>query len=86
MQIIGDVRGKGLMIGIEMVEDKLSKKPLRQEMVMQVWESCKDMGLLIGKGGADGNVFRIKPPMCITKADVDFAIQVLTIAFDNLGQ
>ena len=40
------------------------------------------MGLLIGKGGVDGNVFRIKPPMCINKDDSDFAINVLKMALE----
>ena len=66
-KIVGDVRGKGLMIGIEMVTDKESRNPLPVEKVGQIWEDCKDMKLLLGKGGLFGNVFRIKPPMCITK-------------------
>lgn len=75
--IIGDVRGKGLMIGMEFVEDKKTRKPLPVEKVNKIWETCKDMGLLLGKGGLYGNVFRIKPPMCINKQDVDFAVSVM---------
>lgn len=75
--IIGDVRGKGLMIGMEFVEDKETRKPLAVEKINKIWETCKNMGLLVGKGGLHGNVFRIKPPMCITKKDVDFAIYTM---------
>jgi alanine-glyoxylate transaminase/(R)-3-amino-2-methylpropionate-pyruvate transaminase len=49
-----------------------------------VFEQAKEMGLLIGKGGFFGNVLRIKPPMCITREDVDFMIQVLDIALAEL--
>jgi alanine-glyoxylate transaminase/(R)-3-amino-2-methylpropionate-pyruvate transaminase len=42
-----------------------------------VFETAKDLGLLIGKGGLKGNVLRIKPPMCWSEADVDFALEVL---------
>ena len=87
LQNIGDVRGKGLMIGVEMVTDKESKTPLPAEKMVAVWEDCKDMKLLLGKGGLNGNVFRIKPPMCITKEDVHFAIQVFRFAVEkNLGK
>ena len=81
--IIGDVRGKGLMTGIELVTDRTSKKPAT-EQAAKVFEHTKDLGLLIGKGGFFGNVLRIKPPMCITKADVDYIIDVLDIAFTEL--
>ena len=64
------------MIAIEMVQDKESKTPLSAERMGQIWEDCKDMRVLLGKGGLNGNVFRIKPPMCITKEDADFALQV----------
>jgi len=76
-EIIGDVRGKGLMIGVEMVTDKKSKTPLPADRMSAIWEKTKDMGVLFGKGGLYGNTFRMKPPMCITKADVDYAIAVL---------
>lgn len=75
--MIGDVRGKGLMIGVEMVSDKSTRSPLAAPKMMQILDGCKDRGLLIGRGGILGNVLRIKPPMCITKADVDFALTVL---------
>jgi len=81
--IIGDVRGKGLMTGIELVKKRATKEPAAKE-AMQVFERSKDMGLLIGKGGFFGNVLRIKPPMCITRADVDYLIEVFDIAFTEL--
>ena len=75
-EIIGDVRGKGLMIGVELVENKQTKQPLNQDKFLKIFEDLKDMGLLVGKGGAYGNVFRLKPPMCIEENDVDFALEV----------
>jgi alanine-glyoxylate transaminase/(R)-3-amino-2-methylpropionate-pyruvate transaminase len=47
------------------------------EKVGAIFENMKNMGVLTGKGGLYGNVLRIKPPMCITKQDTDFAIYVL---------
>ncbi|CAG0921976.1 unnamed protein product [Notodromas monacha] len=83
---IGDVRGKGLMVGVEMVNGQgsiekgsgrtCSIEPIPPQIMADIWEHTKDMGLLLGKGGVHGNVFRIKPPMCVTKQDVDFAISV----------
>ena len=73
------------MIGVEMVTDKESKTPLPAEKILDIWEDCKDMKLLLGKGGLTGNIFRIKPPMCITKEDVQFAIQVFRVALEKNG-
>jgi len=75
-EVVGDVRGHGLMLGIELVKDKESKLP-NPELFGDVWEKTKEYGLLMGKGGRTGCVFRIQPPMCITHADIDFAIDVV---------
>lgn len=55
-EIVGDVRGKGLMIGVELVSDKEKKTPLSVPHVLEIWENCKDMGVLFGRGGINGNV------------------------------
>ena len=81
--IIGDIRGKGLMLGVELVKNRVTKDPAKEE-TMQVFEMAKDMGLLIGKGGFYGNVLRIKPPMCFTKADADFLLEVLDACLAKL--
>ncbi|MEP6509076.1 MAG: aspartate aminotransferase family protein [Gemmatimonadales bacterium] len=78
--IIGDVRGMGLMLGVELVRDRGTKEPAKAE-AMQVLEETREMGMLIGKGGIDNTVLRIKPPMCITAADADFALDVFHHAF-----
>ena len=75
-RLIGDVRGKGLMLGVELVRDRETKEPATQE-TLSIWETARELGLLIGKGGIDGNVLRIKPPLCVSAADVDFAVEVL---------
>lgn len=51
---------------------------------MEVMEHMKDMGVLMGKGGLFGNVFRIKPPMCFTKADADFLVDVMDASLAKL--
>jgi alanine-glyoxylate transaminase/(R)-3-amino-2-methylpropionate-pyruvate transaminase len=76
--LIGDVRGLGLMLGVELVKDRATKAPAKEETA-QLFEMAKDLGLLIGKGGYHGNVLRIKPPMCFTKADADFLLEVLDV-------
>jgi alanine-glyoxylate transaminase / (R)-3-amino-2-methylpropionate-pyruvate transaminase len=83
--IIGDVRGKGLMLGIELVKDRQTKEPAKAECA-QVLELAREMGLLLGKGGLQGSVIRFAPPMCITRADADFLLEALDAAFSALSQ
>ena len=80
-ECIGDVRGKGLMVGVELIEDE-NKTPATL-LTANVFETCKDLGLIIGKGGYFGNVLRIKPPMCLTELDIDFMLDVLDEAFSQ---
>jgi len=82
--ILGDVRGRGLMIGVEIVEAGPGKQP-SPTRTAAIHEHCKDLGVLVGKGGLNGNVLRIKPPMCITKDDCDFLCGALDIACTELA-
>jgi alanine-glyoxylate transaminase/(R)-3-amino-2-methylpropionate-pyruvate transaminase len=81
--LIGDVRGMGLMLGVELVRNRATKEPAKAE-TLDLLEAAREGGVLIGKGGLEGNVLRIKPPMCITKEDVDFALDVFDRAFTSI--
>jgi alanine-glyoxylate transaminase/(R)-3-amino-2-methylpropionate-pyruvate transaminase len=83
--LIGEVRGLGLMLGVELVKDRTSKAPAGAECAAVV-EMAKDRGLLLGKGGLYGNVIRIKPPMCLTKADCDFLADCLDEGLEAAGR
>ncbi|KAG6518098.1 hypothetical protein ZIOFF_021500 [Zingiber officinale] len=63
----GQIPG-GLMLGVELVTDRKEKMPTKAETVV-LFEKLKDLGVLLRKGGLQGNVFGIKPPMCFTKED-----------------
>lgn len=80
-ELIGDVRGKGLMVGMELADK--NKTPLTQE-TMRVVEMAKDDGVVIGKGGMYGNVIRIKPPLTITKENVDTMLKVVKKGLESL--
>jgi 4-aminobutyrate aminotransferase-like enzyme len=82
-KVVGDVRGQGMMQGIELVRNQKTKEPAPQEL-LKVMEICKTAGLLIGKGGIDGNVIRIQPPLELTKEQIDQAYLVLDKAFTDV--
>jgi alanine-glyoxylate transaminase / (R)-3-amino-2-methylpropionate-pyruvate transaminase len=82
--LIGDVRGMGLMLGVELVRDPQTKEPAAKEAA-DVLELCKERGLLLGKGGLYGNVLRIKPPMCLTKDDADFLADCLDEVLETVA-
>ncbi len=69
-EVIGDIRGMGLMLAVELVEDRKSKKPA-VAATLAVMEAARESGLLIGRGGMAGNVLRLTPPLNISKSDVD---------------
>jgi len=82
-KIVGDVRGQGMMLGIELVRDRETKEPAIQEM-LQVMEYCREKGLLIGKGGLDNNVIRLQPPLELTSEQIDEACSTLGDAFTKV--
>ncbi|MEM2954244.1 MAG: aspartate aminotransferase family protein [Candidatus Bathyarchaeia archaeon] len=84
LPLIGDVRGKGLMIGIELVKDKVKKIPAVDE-TRKIRDLCREKGLLIGSGGVKGCVLRIQPPLVITKEQIDGALNILETAIKEAG-
>ena len=82
--IIGDVRGMGLLQAIELVEDRETKAPATAATAMAM-EAARDQGLLLGKGGMYGNVLRFSPPMNIGRADVDQFCGMLDKALAAVG-
>jgi 4-aminobutyrate aminotransferase len=83
-EIIGDVRGMGLLQALELVEDRQTKAPAAAQTAM-VMEAARDNGLLIGKGGMFGNVLRLSPPMNVGRADVDQFIELLDRSLAVVG-
>lgn len=81
--IMGDIRGKGLMLGIEFA-DPSTKTPL-PDVAARIVEFAKDNGVILGKGGLWGSVIRIKPPMTITKEDVDHCLKVMRKALETVS-
>jgi 4-aminobutyrate aminotransferase len=75
-ELIGDVRGMGLLQAIELVKDR-STKEAAPEATNQFMEECRKRGLLVGKGGLYGNVIRTSPPLNISKTDADEAIRIM---------
>jgi 4-aminobutyrate aminotransferase len=75
--IVGDVRGKGLMIGIELVNPDGTPNPAA---ALTVLNKAREAGLLIGKGGLHGNVLRLAPPLTLTEDEADEAMEKLTQA------
>jgi 4-aminobutyrate aminotransferase len=78
-RIIGDVRGKGLMIGVELVEAGTDRPSPRA--AGQMLEQTRARGLLVGKGGLYGNVLRIAPPLSVSMQQAEEALAVLADAF-----
>lgn len=82
-QLIGDVCGIGLHLEIELIKDRNTKIPAKEE-ASEISEKCKEMGLLLDLCGIHGNTLAIYPPMCITEQDVNFAILVLDTSFEEI--
>jgi alanine-glyoxylate transaminase/(R)-3-amino-2-methylpropionate-pyruvate transaminase len=81
--VVGDVRGRGLLLGLELVKDRASKEPATEECA-QALDACRDLGLLVGKGGLWGQTIRLAPPMCLTQAGAEFVLEVLDAALSSL--
>ena len=74
--LIGEVRGRGLLMGFELVKDRESKEYAIAETV-NLMEKCREKGVLVGKGGLFGNVIRIAPPLSINQKQCDRVLKVI---------
>jgi len=85
-KVVGDVRGKGLMLGVELVVDEAGgDRTPNAAATARLFEETKARGLLIGKGGLHGNVVRISPPLVASASDVDEALSILGASFDAIA-
>lgn len=82
--MLQDIRGKGLMLGIEIADPK-TKAPLAEECA-RIVEIAKDDAVVLGKGGLFGNTIRIKPPMTITKENVDTCLNIMKKALEAVSK
>jgi alanine-glyoxylate transaminase / (R)-3-amino-2-methylpropionate-pyruvate transaminase len=83
---VGDVRGMGLMQGVELVADESAgDRAPEKALTNRVFEEAKKRGLLIGKGGLEGNCFRIAPALTVVESDIREAIAILTESFTAAG-
>lgn len=84
-ELIGDVRGLGLMIGVELVTDRRTKQPAnKQAAALRAY--CREHGVLIGVGGQEGNVVRLQPPLTISWEQLDRALTVLAEGLRVVGR
>jgi adenosylmethionine-8-amino-7-oxononanoate aminotransferase len=84
---VGDVRGKGLLLGIELVKDRTSKEPVTPAQVAAVVDFCKENGVLVGRsngGRRYGGVVTMSPPLVITRAECDRIVETLDRALSTL--
>jgi adenosylmethionine-8-amino-7-oxononanoate aminotransferase len=85
---VGDIRSKGLLFGIELVEDRETKRPASKEMVEAAISGCKERGLIISKNGDTvagfNNVLTLAPPLSITEDDLEFIAQSLKESLHSL--
>ncbi len=73
--VVGDVRGKGLMLAIEFVEPGTTNP--NGYAMLRVFEECRRRGLLVGKGGLYGNVIRLGPPLTLTEEEAREGVDIL---------
>lgn len=81
--IIGDVRGKGMVYGIEFVKDRETKEPAA-DAVKKIVLKCVENGLMVGKLGLHGNVMRVAPPLVITPELIDKSVAILDMVLGEI--
>ena len=87
-EIVGDVRGKGLLLAVELVKDRATKEPVEEAKITAIVDFCRANGLLVGRGGGGrryGNTITFSPPLVITRAECDRIVDTLDRALATLA-
>jgi taurine-pyruvate aminotransferase len=86
-QHVGQIRGQGLLVGIEMVEDRETRQPASAQRMGEIISGCKELGLIVGKNGDTtpgfNNVITLCPPLNITDDDLEFIVRTLHQVFEG---
>ena len=82
--LVGDVRGAGLFLGVELVRDRGTLEPAAAEAA-EVANRMRDFGVLLGTDGPHHNVLKIRPPLCFAAADADLLLDCLDAALSRAG-
>lgn len=82
-EVIGDVRGRGLVVGMEMIKDKLSREPASELATLIVYK-CYELGLLFYNAGMYSNILEFTPPLIITSEQVDTAVDIIGKALNDV--
>jgi adenosylmethionine-8-amino-7-oxononanoate aminotransferase len=86
-KVVGDVRGKGLLLGMELVKDRATKEPVDASKITAIVDFCRANGLLVGRGGGGrryGNTITLCPPLVITRAECDRIVDTLDRALSTM--
>lgn len=82
--LIGDVRGEGLFLGVELVRDRATREPAGEEAA-EVAERMRRRGVLLGTDGPHHNVLKIRPPLCFSAADAELLLTALEVALEEVA-
>jgi adenosylmethionine-8-amino-7-oxononanoate aminotransferase len=86
-EVVGDVRGKGLLLGVELVKDRTTKEPVGPEQMTAIADFCREKGLIVGRsagGRRYSNTITLSPPLVITRAECDQIVDTLDRALETL--
>ena len=78
-EVIGDVRGSGFFIGLELVNDREKKTPAT-ELAKRIVNELRDRGLLTGTIGPDANILKLRCPMVLNRDDADYALEIIDVS------
>jgi len=84
---VGDVRGKGMLVGVELVQRREKKEPIGSKQIQAVVDFCRDDGLIVRRSGGGqrySNTITLSPPLVITRGEIDRIVETLDRALAEI--